>query len=384
MTTTHTISPGANNDAQLVEWSLTGGRNAFRQIVERYQSLICCITYNATGSLTLSEDAVKQRLARGRKLLHEEVVAFVEGALTRTAPGREFSGAVLAALPMAAASAVTAGAGAGTKGAAAAKSGVLSACLAPFIGIFAGIAAQWLMMCTGATGRERQARMMALTFAWVFAVGFSVGGGQAVQFLGQHFQWNDRTYFAAMAGFRWLFAMVMATWITIVYRRSQAAPQPGEAAGATPQPAMTPGRLALVVAGTHLMLLWCVIFLAWRAHDRMATAAIIGIMLALGIGHFFHSRGKTGAAAARAYIGQLALCSAVMLAIFNLRFDVWLAAGYGVSVAETHRLFPMWMIPLLTLALVLWTGVFLALTNPKRRLPKQHAAFPQQHTTPPS
>ena len=37
--------------------------------------------------LELSEDAVKQRLSRGRKLLQEEVQAFVETTLRRTAPG---------------------------------------------------------------------------------------------------------------------------------------------------------------------------------------------------------------------------------------------------------------------------------------------------------
>jgi hypothetical protein len=95
---------------------------------------------------------------------------------------------------------------------------------------------------------------------------------------------------------------------------------------------------------------------------------IAGIMLAMGIWHFFHSRGKTGAAGARAYIGQIALCSAAILAIFNLRFDVWLASRYGVSVAEVHRMFPIWMVPLLSLILVIWTGLFLTLTNPKRRL----------------
>jgi RNA polymerase sigma factor (sigma-70 family) len=49
--------------------------------------------------LELSEDAVKQRLSRGRKLLQEEVQTFVEKTLRRTAPSRAFSGAVLAALP---------------------------------------------------------------------------------------------------------------------------------------------------------------------------------------------------------------------------------------------------------------------------------------------
>ncbi|MGO8700629.1 MAG: hypothetical protein ACLQVY_23310 [Limisphaerales bacterium] len=46
------------------------------------------------AELELSEDAVKQRLSRGRKLLQQEVDAFVENTLRRTAPGQAFSGAV--------------------------------------------------------------------------------------------------------------------------------------------------------------------------------------------------------------------------------------------------------------------------------------------------
>jgi RNA polymerase sigma factor (sigma-70 family) len=474
------------NDADLVTESLDGSREAFRQIVERYQTLICSLAYSATGNvsqsedvaqetflsawkdlrllrepdklrawlcgiarnrirnslqrdrrepahnagpldeahdspagdalpseqavtreeeailwrslekipelyreplilfyrehqsiesvateLELSEDAVKQRLSRGRKLLQEEVQAFVETTLRRTAPGQAFSNAVLAVLPLAAGPAAAAGVGAGAKGSAVAKSGFLAVWLAPFIGIFVGFATQWLMIRAGATGRERRAKTIALIIAWILAVGFAVGGEYAVQLLGHHFRWNDRTYFAAMASFWWFFWMVAATWITIVFWRSQARPQPGEASGEVLPPAVAPlepGTRALVVAGTHLMLFWCVIFLAWRAHDRTTTGIIAGIMLTMGIWHFFHSRGKTGTAGARAYIGQFASCGAVILAIFNLRFDVWLASGYGVSVAEVHRMFPMWMVPVLSLVLVVWTGVFLTLTNPKRRL----------------
>src|SRR6266436_8664536 len=49
--------------------------------------------------LELSEDAVKQRLSRGRKLLAEEVTAFVEGTLKRTNPGEAFTLGVLTTLP---------------------------------------------------------------------------------------------------------------------------------------------------------------------------------------------------------------------------------------------------------------------------------------------
>jgi RNA polymerase sigma factor (sigma-70 family) len=67
--------------------------------------------------LDLSEDAVRQRLSRGRRLLQEQVLAFVEGALARTNPGPAFTSGVLAALPAIAVSAKVAGIGAAAKGA---------------------------------------------------------------------------------------------------------------------------------------------------------------------------------------------------------------------------------------------------------------------------
>jgi len=223
----------ASNDAELVDASLAGNRDAFGQIVARYQSLVCSLAYSATGSLgqsedlsqetfitawkhlghlrerhklrswlcgiarnrinnflrregrepiraaeplenaseshspeplprdhtisneeqailwrsleripeiyreplilfyrehqsveavaeklELTEDAVKQRLSRGRKLLHEEVLAFVEGALEKTAPGKTFTLGVITALPLLATTAKAA-----TVGTTAAKSG---------------------------------------------------------------------------------------------------------------------------------------------------------------------------------------------------------------------------------------------------------------------
>ncbi|MBI5766885.1 MAG: sigma-70 family RNA polymerase sigma factor [Verrucomicrobia bacterium] len=72
--------------------------------------------------LDLTEDAVKQRLSRGRALLHEQVLALVEGTLERTNPGRMFTVGVLAALPAAGAALATATGLAGAKGAAGAKS----------------------------------------------------------------------------------------------------------------------------------------------------------------------------------------------------------------------------------------------------------------------
>ncbi len=231
------MSVAANNDAELVSASISGDRDAFGQIVARYQSLVCSLAYSATGSLSqsedlaqetfvaawkqlaglrepeklrawlcgiarnlinnwlrrqgrepshraesleeiseshspeplpveqtisneeqailwrsleripeiyreplvlfyrehqsieavaqnleLTEDAVKQRLSRGRKMLQEEVLAFVECALEKTSPGKDFTLGVIAALPLLAATAKSATAGtAAAKGSAALK-----------------------------------------------------------------------------------------------------------------------------------------------------------------------------------------------------------------------------------------------------------------------
>jgi RNA polymerase sigma factor (sigma-70 family) len=226
-----------NSDAELVGESVAGNRDAFGQIVARYQSLICSLAYSATGSLSqsedlaqdtfvtawkqlaglreptklrswlcgiarnlilnarrrqghepshhaepleeikevpaveplpveqtisreeegilwrslegipeiyreplilfyrehqsaarvaealeLSEEAVHQRLSRGRKLLHEQVLAFVEGALEKTAPGKAFTMSVMAVLPLLVVTTESATAGAAvTKGGTAIK-----------------------------------------------------------------------------------------------------------------------------------------------------------------------------------------------------------------------------------------------------------------------
>ena len=250
----------ADNDAELVRATLAGNREAFGQIVARYQSLIATLTYSATGSighsedlaqetfvtawnqlsglrepeklrswlcgiarnlvnnslrkqkrepshaaeaieeisethalgpqpvestitneeqailwrslekipetyreplvlfyrehqtvesvaekLELTPDTVHQRLSRGRKLLAEEVTAFVEGALARTNPGQAFTIGVLAALPITlgssakAATLAAAAKGGATVAGKGFASSVLGILLGPALGFLFGI-----------------------------------------------------------------------------------------------------------------------------------------------------------------------------------------------------------------------------------------------------
>jgi len=94
--------------------------------------------------LELTEEAVRQRLARGRKLLHEEVLGFVEGALEKTSPDRQFTLGVLAALPVQAASAKAAAAGASlAKGVTVAKSAATLSSLGGLLAMVGGAVVSW-------------------------------------------------------------------------------------------------------------------------------------------------------------------------------------------------------------------------------------------------
>ncbi len=128
-------------------------------------------------NLELSEDAVKQRLSRGRKMLQEQVLAFVEGALERTNPGKAFTIGVLAALPVMTISAKAATLGAAAaKGSASAKAatatGVLGAILSPAM-IFLGNYISYRTSVDAAHSDEERRHIKGIyRKAMVFVMGF--------------------------------------------------------------------------------------------------------------------------------------------------------------------------------------------------------------------
>jgi RNA polymerase sigma factor (sigma-70 family) len=115
---------------------------------------------SVAAELELSEDAVKQRLSRGRKLLHEEVHAFVESALERTKPGKSFTLAVLATLPILSTSAKAATLGAAAKAGAMAKGTALVGVFNVIIGPVLGFLGPWMQyrafLAAATTDHERR------------------------------------------------------------------------------------------------------------------------------------------------------------------------------------------------------------------------------------
>jgi RNA polymerase sigma factor (sigma-70 family) len=130
------------------------------------------------ANLELSEDAVKQRLSRGRKMLQEEVMSFVEGALQRTTPDKMFTLGVLAALPGMTISAKAATLGAtAVKGSAAAKAagfmGLFGAILTPLLIIFGNYASYRMSMDEARTDEERGYIKKAFRDALIAALALS-------------------------------------------------------------------------------------------------------------------------------------------------------------------------------------------------------------------
>src|ERR1700704_4281549 len=69
MITRNMIPTASQQDSELVGASLSGNRDAFGQIVSRYQSLICSLAYSATGSLSQSEDLAQDTFVTAWKQL---------------------------------------------------------------------------------------------------------------------------------------------------------------------------------------------------------------------------------------------------------------------------------------------------------------------------
>ncbi len=79
-------------------------RQELQQIPEQYREPLVLFyrqeksVKKVAEQLSLSEEAVKQRLSRGRKLLKERFAAMVETTISRTGPGKSFTAAVIVSI----------------------------------------------------------------------------------------------------------------------------------------------------------------------------------------------------------------------------------------------------------------------------------------------
>ena len=188
----HALEPGPTEQAISHEEEAILWRS-LEQIPETYREPLILFyregqsVENVAAALELTEDAAKQRLSRGRKMLQEQVANFVEGALRQSSPGRAFTLGVVAALPI-----MTASASAATIGTAAAKSGAVAAgvgwlgMLAVLFGPLVGCLGAWIGVKASleSAESERERALILRQTKWMIGLvlGFLVVMGFAMPF----------------------------------------------------------------------------------------------------------------------------------------------------------------------------------------------------------
>ncbi len=162
-----------NKEEQAILW------NSLQRVPELYREPLVLYyrehrsVEHVAVALDLTEDAVKQRLARGRKILQERVLSFVEGALSRSTPGSVFTANVLAALPAMGTSAKGAGIGATAvaHGSFIAKTAGLAALLSSSSGVVSAVLSLRASLDQARTPRERRAVVKITVAVFLGAIG---------------------------------------------------------------------------------------------------------------------------------------------------------------------------------------------------------------------
>ena len=208
-------------------------------------------------NLDLTEDAVKQRLSRGRKLLHEQVLSFVEGALERTSPGKVFTLGVLAALP-----ALTISAKAATLGAAAAKgtvtakaavaTGLFATLLSPLVAFFGTWVGYRLSQAAAQSEAERDFNRRLYCWVVVLALAFMAVFG-LLMFNAESLVKNHTGVFIGLVIGLTVVYMIVITVMSIVTTRARKRMLAGVAAAGIPRMGVWEYRSRLELFGLPLV-----------------------------------------------------------------------------------------------------------------------------------
>lgn len=172
----------SRDEAALLWRALAGMPEIYREPLVLFYREQRSVAEVAAG-LELTEDAVKQRLSRGRAMLRDEMLARVESALIRTGPTAAFTTAVLSAISMGsgpAAGAAVAAAALSGKGAVGVGKGALLG-LSPWVvfGPMLGMLSTWFSTqaasLTARSGEERQVVRRTSRRMGVFCLLMSIG-----------------------------------------------------------------------------------------------------------------------------------------------------------------------------------------------------------------
>ena len=321
-------------------------------------------------SLDLSEDAVKQRLSRGRQMLKAQVSELVETALARTRPGKAFTIAVLAALPASATKAAAAGVvgASAAKGSAAATGASALSLAGAVVGPLLGAAGAWVgARASIENTRSARERAFMVRMAWTSAavsLAFVVVLGLSLVLLPRLF--GNLTVQLGLAG---LYAGMLAAFIARSNRRQrQIQIEDGTfvdpRALETAEPGLSRGAIQGSLAGGIFGSLCWMPIMAMVVGDYALGLAIIVFAAALYLVSV-RAALRSPQAFFRISMAETAAVMAVTFAVVNWRWERWMEAYRRTRFYEPLSDLPLWAMNVLLVALFAW--VFLRLTVAGRR-----------------
>jgi len=321
------------------------------------------------ADLDLSEETVRQRLHRGRRLIKAQVSSLVEDVLAESSPSKAFTVAVVAALPALTAqtaSAAVAGVVArSTKGVSAAKTllagGLSGAVLGPIVGILGGIFGAWCSIKNTRSPRERRFVIRMTLLVWVLLCGL-IGVPLVLMLTKVVPPWFYWTCFT-------VFFCILVPMIVWGNRRQQQI-QVEDGTVVLPPEAYAPprGRTLYASFGGAMFgsTMWLMI-LAGIAHDWAALTAVLGGAAALLL-----LTVRIAARAARywsAVYVALAGVAALTFGAVNLRWQHWMAAYRRSTLYSPTNDVSLTTINLIIAAAFLLALIMLILTTRHHRPP---------------
>lgn len=327
--------------------------------------------------LGLTEDAVKQRLSRGRQRLRDELARVLEETLERTRPGAAFTAAVVAALPALVAppaAAAATGALAG-KGAAAKLGGAagLGAVIGPAVGMAGAAIGVKAALASAKSPRERR-----FLIRMTVAVGLLAALFVVVELVGLL---AYRSIFAAVAVQVpvVLLYVVALVWLIVVSNRryQQIQREEGTWLDPTQQLAeierLTPGAIYGALAGAiGGGLIWLVILCAIAGDLAVAAAVAVagGLLIAVSGRAALRDRQRVLRITTRATLAVLV----INLVVVNLEWERFRQAYRLTRTFSAGADWPLWTVNVLVVGVLGW--VLGALWFADRKLQRALPATP--------
>jgi RNA polymerase sigma factor (sigma-70 family) len=278
-------------------------------------------------AMGVNEDVVRQRLARGREMLRDELTQIMERNLVHSAPGPAFASVVLAALPaVAPAVAKAATLGAAAKGSASLGGSSAISWVATLFGPLVAFSGGLLAIRNGLrSAQSPRERRFILWFAVLFGL-FMAAPFVMFIVLSKIFPGHGVHGFEAM--WTMLVFTIAATVLIVLGRRKWNAIRQSEPRAAeSPAPgSCARARMPLwLIVGIVLSSLAWMFDLAWRARDTFSVAVLSALAIALTVCAAYCWRYASAVVARVFTVLYVPIVGLVTLITMNWRLLDWIA-----------------------------------------------------------